>query len=36
MEIKESPIKQNNSNCTTNKNYDMSYINKEFDVTPKS
>lgn len=36
MSIKESPIKQNNSNCTTNKNYDMSYMNKDFNVTPKS
>jgi hypothetical protein len=33
MQIKESPIKQDNSHKN---NYDISYINKDFNVTPKS
>lgn len=35
MQIKESPIKQ----CSTyqrNHDYDISYINKDFNITPKS
>ena len=38
MEIKESPIKQTNSIYKRSKGdySDMSYINKEFNITPKS